>query len=419
VLNLNLVYDFWDGDKPMTNGKVHYPNNFFWDINEFIFHYINSFVFYDKIITSANKISDVYENPDKKFYYFICHASMIISDLITDGKILTKEIYDCVKKCPNFNIVFHSHHESDTEYGFISLYRYIKDNRLNHTQFYIFNNNENLESYKKKYESEINVHSYNYLPVSVTSSLPNLGGNEFKENKKFLFMTFNKSPKIHRYALLSFLKKHNLLDDCNWSFIPSHKPNFLKNSYSDIFDVNEINDYVAEIDYFNKLKIKISEFESDHLTFDKSNNFTIKDPSRNLGLNPEFNFNYTESYINITTESAFLDVYNVIHITEKSFKPFFYYQIPIFVSTYNHVKTLRDRYNFDMFDDIIDHNYDNEPNQKKRFKMIRDEILRLSNIRDNVISFYKENRNRIEMNRNKILEIKNNNSDYIKFKNLL
>jgi hypothetical protein len=33
---LNLVYDYWDGDKPIPNGKIQYPNKHFWDIEEFV-----------------------------------------------------------------------------------------------------------------------------------------------------------------------------------------------------------------------------------------------------------------------------------------------------------------------------------------------------------------------------------------------
>ena len=40
---LNLVYDIWDGDTPIFNGKRHYPNKNFWDFEDFIKSYINSF----------------------------------------------------------------------------------------------------------------------------------------------------------------------------------------------------------------------------------------------------------------------------------------------------------------------------------------------------------------------------------------
>ena len=61
---------------------------------------------------------------------------------------------------------------------------------------------------------------------------------------------------------------------------------------------------------------------------------------------------FKNSYVNIVTETDFSD--DVIHITEKSLKPFYYYQLPIFVAPHNHLSELRKIYGFDMFDDIID-----------------------------------------------------------------
>jgi len=47
-----------------------------------------------------------------------------------------------------------------------------------------------------------------------------------------------------------------------------------------------------------------------------------------------------------------------IFLTEKSFKVFAWHQLPIFVATPGHIDTVR-RLGFDVFDDIIDHSYDN------------------------------------------------------------
>ena len=47
-----------------------------------------------------------------------------------------------------------------------------------------------------------------------------------------------------------------------------------------------------------------------------------------------------------------------IFLTEKSFKVFAWHQIPIFAATSGHVQAVREL-GFDVFDDIIDHSYDN------------------------------------------------------------
>ena len=129
--------------------------------------------------------------------------------------------------------------------------------------------------------------------------------------------------------------------------------------------------------------------------------------------------NYENTYVNIVTESQFIDLGNVVHITEKSFKPFFYYQFPIILATHHHIKSLKEKYDFDFFDDIINHSYDNEPNQKKRFKMITEELKRLHENKVALIEFYSKNLQRFKDNKNKVIQIGKNKSDYFFIKNLL
>ena len=60
-IKLNAVYDYWDGNNPILNGKIHYPTNHFWDIEEFVNNYVNSFSgSQNKITVKSCKISEVY-----------------------------------------------------------------------------------------------------------------------------------------------------------------------------------------------------------------------------------------------------------------------------------------------------------------------------------------------------------------------
>lgn len=99
--------------------------------------------------------------------------------------------------------------------------------------------------------------------------------------------------------------------------------------------------------------------------------------------NPYF-FN---AIFNVVLESSFeklpLEInpthWDRLFITEKTIKAFNYFQIPIFLATMHHVKCLRGL-GFDMFDDIINHSYDNDPNALNRIQKVADEIERISNI---------------------------------------
>ena len=415
---LNVVYDHWDGNNPILNGKFHYPTNHFWDIEDFVNNYVNSFsVSQNKIKVKSCKISEVYENPNQKYYYFICHAAINIDDIIKDNKIITNEIKQCLISCDNFNLVFFSHHESDDEDGF----KILNNSDLPKKQIYLINNNYKLNEYVSDYNSQIKVYSVMYLPVVVSATLYDLSGTKFSFDKKErFFMCFNRGPKIHRHSLLVFMLKHNLLDESNWSFIPNFFSIYDFENYKQIFDVDEIKNYDKEIKTLNELKLKISDHENTELSFDDNNEITVLNPKyKTVLLPPEIPENYINSYVNLVTETKFLDNENVIQISEKSFKPFFYYQFPMILATHHHIKAMKEKYDFDFFDDVIDHSYDNEPDQKKRFKLFVNEVKRLHDNKENLIEFYRNNQVRFEINKNKVISIMNNDSDYIFFRSLI
>jgi hypothetical protein len=415
---LNLVYDYWDGNNPILNGKIQYPNKFFWDIEDLVKSYINSFSgSQSKITVKSCKISEVYENPIQKYYYFICHASISIDEIIKDNKIITDEIKQCLRSCDNFNLVFFSHHESDNENGF----KILNNSDLPKKQIYLVNNNYKLSEYVNDYNSQIKIYSVMYLPIVVSSTLDSLSGTKFSFDKKErFFMCFNRGPKIHRYSLLVFMLKHNLLDDSNWSFIPNFFSIYDFENYRQIFNVDEIKNYNKEIKTLNELKLKISDYEKTELSFDDNNEITVLNPKyKNVLLPPEIPENYINSYVNLVTETKFLDNENVIQISEKSFKPFFYYQFPMILATHHHIKAMKEKYDFDFFDDVIDHSYDNEPNQKKRFNLFVNEVKRLHDNKENLIEFYRNNQLRFETNKNKVISIMNNYSDYTFFRSLI
>lgn len=72
-----------------------------------------------------------------------------------------------------------------------------------------------------------------------------------------------------------------------------------------------------------------------------------------------------KSLVNIVHETND-NQHDRILLTEKTFKAFAWHQIPIFVATLGHADLVREL-GFDMFDDIIDHSYDNcvDPNQHR------------------------------------------------------
>jgi hypothetical protein len=89
------------------------------------------------------------------------------------------------------------------------------------------------------------------------------------------------------------------------------------------------------------------------------------------------------------------------------------------VATKDHKKIMESRYGLDFFDDLINHRYDDEENHQIRFKMVVDEIKRLSLNREKVMSFYRDNKNRFYRNKEIIKQIMNDDTDKIFFNKII
>jgi hypothetical protein len=174
-----------------------------------------------------------------------------------------------------------------------------------------------------------------------------------------------------------------------------------------------------EMKYFNDLHFKKSDYEIEKDWFNEFSEVNNKDFPIWMHT-PEYPKNYENTYVNIITESMFLDSNNNIHISEKSFKPFYYYQMPLILSTHNHIKMVKEKYKLDFYDDILDHSYDDEPNQRKRLDMFVNEIKRINDNKQIIVDFYKQNKQRILDNKQRIINIlKVVDDDYLFFESLI
>lgn len=410
----NLVYDEWIGENPVPNLLSKFPNSQMNDPEHLILHYQDDSSYSHKFEKRKYALNDISKNPNLNFYYIINHGGINLHEFfldernIDDVKIvdpIDDRIKNLLRETKNLFLIFLTEHEPDNEKSFRIINEYFKNNNIPLHKIYVVNNNSKLIDYKIKYNSDINVYKLNFIPHSSTKVLIKLGGCQFVENKKGkFFMCFNKSPKRHRYALLCYLKKFNLLDNINWSLVPTWNSEPKDDFYSKIFDKNEMIFFNDEINYFYDTKIKRSDYEKDKGWFNEFEDINRKDFPIWLH-NPELMENYESSYVNIITESMFFDSENNIHISEKSFKPFFYYQYPLILSTCGHIKKMKDLYDFDFFDDIINHSYDDETNQKNRLKMFVDEIERLNKMKDEISKHYNSNKKRFEENKNKVIEL--------------
>ena len=135
-------------------------------------------------------------------------------------------------------------------------------------------------------------------------------------------------------------------------------------------------------------------------------------------LDPGFNSqrimpnSFKKSIFNLVTESSYenigdtFETWSRIMVTEKSVKPFRLHQFPIFLAPKGHVAYLK-QLGFDVFDDIVDHSYDECSDPLLRIKLVTDLV---NNLVQHPIESYQnlieKNWNRLEENRTKCDSIK-------------
>ena len=343
---------------------------------------------------------DVYEIDEFKdeLFYFVFPTSTpglieLFSDVLSYDCEFSKQVIKLLKS-DNVRTVFIDVHEVHQIDWLNEISNKFNKLDVNFKNIFWINNDFNLNFYKKKYNWHFNVGKTNHLIHNTCKGMLK-NPITFVENKQGpFFLCKNKMPRPHRISILSFLDKFGLIDDTNFSLL---RPNF--HIYYDSTLYQKLITHPSDMDIVNKY------LNSTPInTISEINRIELNNPNLNLDFAGEVDSrDYSQSYINITTESVFFE--DNIHLSEKSFKPFTFYQLPIIVSSANHVKVLRDYYKFDLFDDLINHSYDSEADNSKRFAMIVDEIRRLYSIKDIVKKYYIENKHRLEYNRNIIYEI--------------
>jgi len=117
-------------------------------------------------------------------------------------------------------------------------------------------------------------------------------------------------------------------------------------------------------------------------------------------------FDISAALFNIITETAYepdplstvLANHHLPGMTEKSYKCFALFQIPIWLAPYNAVNCYR-KLGFDVFDDIIDHGYDLETDPTKRIQLVADQIEKICKISlEDLVEIKQQSKTRFEKN---------------------
>ena len=148
------------------------------------------------------------------------------------------------------------------------------------------------------------------------------------------FVCVNNTHRPHRQKFVEGLSQNNILPKTKWS-------------------------------YRQKISSKIIQTPK---FLDEADNNLFKP---NSPIFETFSTLYQHCFIALVTEGAFYQS-NITSITEKSLFPIFYGCIPLIVGLPGSVNLLRS-WGIDMYDDIVDHSYDNVIDPDQRLQMIIDQ----------------------------------------------
>lgn len=405
---LNLVYDNWDEETnmPMTgNSENLYQNTFHMNRDSVV-----GSLQFDEFLIKRYKMEVVPSMPDEKFFYFVTLIPGKLTENLEAGLLpIHRDAIEMIKKSPNFNVIIMNEQEAERKKALVLLDKWSKEMGINQEQIWFSNNNPRLQEFKEEIGTNINVHSTVRLAnFTANSVIHSIGKVEFKGDKDGeFFMCHNRRPRPHRYGLLCLLKKSGVLDDIDWSLVQGFQFSGNKHPESffmEVFNEDDIINMKDEIEYFSSIEQKKSRYEIEKTWFDD------RDNENNVPWNETYDKNQLEnSYFNITTETEFAS--DLTHISEKSFKAFCAMQFPLILASPHHIREIKKKYDFDFFDDVINHDYDNEENHRDRlFKFVK-EIKRINDNKEFFIDFYKNNKFRFEENLRKIEEKVSDQSD--------
>jgi len=381
---MNLIYDLPDIE---INGEILYSQELF---NHTIGH-LNWFTDNPDEIIKKN-ISDINETDNFYFVHFISWFSTEnVVELYSSKNNFSNSIQELLKK-DNFKLIILDVHE-------VHRYNLLDDLFKNFNKNVLFINNDlNIKSEAKKRNWKVDTEKTNFLIWNSIKGWKQIynENNFLPKTHKKLFLCKNKNIKLHRLYFLSYLKKYNLLQNFNYSNLDIHQWKNYDYYKDDRFDTESF----YKIEESIKDVITEGRKNTDNEIFvEKMNDINITDSGYNFAGEILID-DYLNTLVNVVTESVYFD--DMIHVSEKSFKPFAFFQLPIFVASQNHVSYMRDYYKLDLFDDFINHDYDKEKDPAKRMEYIVKEIQRLNNIPNVVFDYIKNNKKRFLNNFNQL-----------------
>lgn len=355
------------------------PNNPFQYVD--LEYFITKFLFVNEpttvnVVNEDNRASLEFvdellkNNPDIKV--FACNLDAFVNK----ASLLLYDEEIC-KKYPNVFFIFF-YHELD-----FTILLNSKVEQLNNIAYVLnsFNTSDMMSLTDKVFPYYI-INSYLQKNYNLLNDLYQ-SQYSLRKSKKYNFL--NGIHKPHRFAAYQLIKKHNMLEDGFFSYLDY--PNFL-----------EQESHRKETAEW--LNISLEEFENELKTTKIPYLLETYEPTPQPGIfytpflvPPIYSW---QSYISITSETNYVESSNIVSLSEKSFKAFAGFNIPLIYGQPNIVDYLKEL-GFDMFDDL----FDNTPTNNKADTLAKlDRNLQVINNMsfEELHNFYLNNYERIKHN---------------------
>lgn len=365
---------------------------------------------YDHILDEGmffNQMDDVYEHfktnmqdhPNFKTYTYLqfCQVYKSIRNRIQSKKQIEYKVHEIIKDAKIVVLFVKDHFRVNLDKSWINpvpeLSEYFANmcDYYSDKQFVLVTSLENLHI-------EIDKPNCHIIPMGgdITNQIGNF--NEYmpmtkKEETDKIAISLNRGVRNHRTYLVSLLYGLGLNKSTSISYLGMK--NLSNVVLADVLKYDNLSD-----SNFSLVSDGFKQFLSSSMDFDDEDIY--KDTKSNDNI---YNFNnslrkkYRTSFVEFVSETNYNE--RSFNVTEKFSNSVFGYNLPVIVSSPNYVEFLRTA-GFDMFDDIVDHSYDNELDKIKRlYKLVTDNMGLI--ISGNHLDLFARNKSRFDSNCNKLI----------------
>lgn len=278
-----------------------------------------------------------------------------------------------------FNII---HDPLNSEHQIYSVEKYFSEHGIDPSNIIIIGGNDFQEYYKKIPEGKSKI-LYGYIMVQqagdrldsfpYTSSLgyvsdmvreSDLDINTIRPKR---FLCWNRTMRPHRLLLAYIAVKYNLIENSYFSFLTNP-------GNGEVGVKNAIGTYAGDIEkslYGTKVyNLFPLDLDTHHLLPEQKTGFSSNNNKKEL---------YANSYVHITSETAFYEDISSPFFSEKTFHSMVNLQPFIYVGCAGALKLLKE-WGIKTFHPFIDESYDDERDPTKRLKMIENQIKKLNDM---------------------------------------